>query len=67
MFDIFDIFLTGWDDWCLANGQSQRRKSCNKVAIHSPASNITVRYLRYRDEDDDKINLSEDPGSFIFE
>ena len=27
----FDILLTSWDDWCLASGQSQRRKSGNRA------------------------------------
>ena len=27
----FDILLTSWDVWCLASGQSQRRKSCNRA------------------------------------
>ena len=30
---IFDIFLTSWNVWCLASGQSQRRKSFSSYAV----------------------------------
>ena len=38
------------------------KQNCSPLA-HSPASNIRVRY---RDEDGDMINLSEDPDDFAF-
>ena len=41
----FDIFLTSWDVWCLASGQSQRRKSCNKA----PPNNKFIPALRKRE------------------
>ena len=38
------------------------KQNCSPLA-HLPASNIRVRY---RDEDGDMINLSEDPDGFAF-
>ena len=48
-------------DFTFAKKVQEIKKNC------SPASNITQRYLHYRDEDVDMINLSEDPSGFISE
>ena len=56
----FSTFLI--NDISFSKLMEKIKKKCSSLA-HLPASNICVRY---RDEDGDMINLSEDPDGFAF-
>lgn len=58
--DRFSTFLI--KDISFAKLMQEIKQKCSSLA-HLPASNIRVRY---RDEDGDMINLSEDPDGFAF-